>query len=64
MNNRKFNDYFDVIYPTLQIDAPNWANYLHLEFDEESKLFTRLHDKHDDFDFPVFSILKLSSDIP
>ena len=35
--------------------APKWANYidLHLEFDEDGKLFTRLHDKRDDFDFPI-----------
>ena len=33
-------------------DAPKWANYLdHLEFDEDGKLFTRLYDKRDDFDF-------------
>ena len=48
LNNAKFNDYIDVIYPKeLEIkdttDAPKWANYLdHLEFDEDVKLFTRL----------------------
>ena len=42
----KFNDYIDVIYPKeLDIkdttDAPKWDNYLdlHLEFDEDDKLF-------------------------
>ena len=42
LNNPKFNDYIDVIYPKeLEIkdttDAPKWANYLdlHLEFDED-----------------------------
>ena len=32
-------------------DAPKWANYLdlHLEFDEDGKLFTQLYDKPDDF---------------
>ena len=32
-----------------------WANYLDLllEFDEDGKLFTRLFDKSDDFDFPI-----------
>ena len=47
--NPKFNDYIDVIYPKeLEIKdttyAPKRANYLdhHLEFDEDSKLFTRL----------------------
>ena len=50
LNNPKFNDYIDVIYPkeletkhTCTTDAPKWANYLdHLEFDEDGKLFTRL----------------------
>ena len=46
MNN--YINYIDVIYPKeLEIndttDAPKWANYLdHLEFDEDSKLSTRL----------------------
>ena len=35
-------------------DAPKLANYIdHLEFDEDGKLFTRLYDKRDDFDFPI-----------
>ena len=71
MNNPKFNDYIDVIYPKeLEIKdttgAPKWPNYLdlHLEFDEGSKLFTRLYDKHDDFDFPIVHVPHLSSNIP
>ena len=62
--------YFDVIYPQeLEIknttDAPKWANYLnHLEFDEEGKLFTRLYDKRDDFDFPIVNFPYLCSNIP
>ena len=46
LNNPKFNDYIDVIYPKkLEIKdttyAPKWVNYLdHLEFDEDCKLFT------------------------
>ena len=49
LNNPKFNDYIDVIYQKeLEIkyttDAPKWPNYLdlHLEFDEDGKLFTQL----------------------
>ena len=70
MNNPKFNDYIDVIYPKeLEIkdttDAPKLANYLdHLEFDEDCKLFTRLYDKRDDFDFPIVNVPYLSSNIP
>ena len=70
MNNPKFNDYIDVIYPKeLEIkdttDAPKWANYLgHLEFDEDGKLFTRLYDKRDDFDFPIVNFAYLTSNIP
>ena len=68
MNNPKFNDYIDVIYPKeLEIkdttDAPKLANYLdHLEFDEDGQLFTRLYDKRDDFDF--HNVPYLSSNIP
>ena len=64
-------EYIDVIYPKeLEIkdttDAPKWANYLdlHLEFDEDGKPFTRLYDKRDDFDFPIFHFPYLSSNIP
>ena len=48
LNNPKFNDYIDVIYPKEfetkhTTDAPKWANYLdHLELDEDGQLFTRL----------------------
>ena len=70
MNSPKFNDYMDVIYPKeLEIkdttDSPKWANYLdHLEFDEDGTLFTRLHDKRDDFDFPIVNFPFLGSNIP
>ena len=38
------------------------ANYLdlHLEYDEDDKLFTRLYDKRDDFDFPIVNVPYLS----
>ena len=47
-------------------DAPKLANYIdHLEFDEDGKLFTRLYDKRDDFDFPIVNCpWYLSSNIP
>ena len=36
-------------------DAPQRTNYLdpRLEFDEDGKLYTRLYDKRDDFNFPI-----------
>ena len=71
LNNPKFNDYIDVIYPKeLEIkdttDVLKWANYLdlHMEFDEDGKHFTRLYDKHDNFDFPVVNFAYLSINIP
>ena len=47
-------------------DSPKWANCLglHMEFDEDVKLFTRLYDKRDDFDFPIVNCPYLSSNIP
>ena len=43
-----------------------WANYLdlRLEFDEDGRLNTRLYDKRDDFDFPIFNLPYLSRNIP
>ena len=47
-----------------------WANYhvLRLEFNnEDGKLYTRLYEKRDDFDFPmapIVNFLYLSSNIP
>ena len=47
-------------------DAPKWANNLdlHLEFDEDGKLFIRLYDQRDDFDFPIVNFPYLRSNIP
>ena len=71
LNNPKFNDYIDVIYPKeletkYTTDAPKWVNNmdLHLEFVEDGKLFTRLYDKRDDFDFPIDNFPYLSSNTP
>ena len=54
--------YIDGIYPKeLEIkdttDRPKWANHLdlHLEFDEDGKLFTLLYHKRDYFS--VFGIM-------
>ena len=73
LNDHKFNDYIDVIYPkeleikdTTYMYAPKWANYLdlRLEFDEDGKLCIRLYDKRDHFDFPMVNFTYLGSDIP
>ena len=62
LNNPKCNEYIEIKDNT---GAPKWPNYLdhHLEFDE-GKHFTRLYDKHDDFDFPIVHVPYLSSNIP
>ena len=46
-------------------DAPKLANYLdlRLEFDDDGKLYTRLFNKRDDFDFPIVNLPNLSSNI-
>ena len=71
LNNTKFNDYIDVLYPEDLENkdttyAPKWTNYidLRLEFDEDGKLYTRHYDKRVDFDFPIVNLSYLSSNIP
>ena len=71
MNNSKFNDNIDVIYPyEIEINdttyAPKWANYLdlRLDFDEDGKLCIRLYDKRDEFNFPIIYFPFLNSNIP
>ena len=62
LNNPKFNDYIDVIYPN-ELEIRDTTDYLdvHLEFDEDGKLFTRLYDKRDS---PMVNFPYLSSNIP
>ena len=57
LNNSRFGDFFDRIYPTeLEIkdttDTDRFASYLdlHLEIDSEGRLRTKLYDIRDDFD--------------
>ena len=71
IGHHKFNYYIDVLYrKELEIknttDAPKWANYIdrRLEFYKDGKLYTRLYDKCDDFDFPTNNFPYLSSNIP
>ena len=70
LNNVKFSEYLDSIYPSeLEIkdtsDSPKFVNFLdlHLEIDKD-KLFTSLYDKRDDFNFNIVNFPFLSSNIP
>ena len=65
-NNKKFGDYVNKIYPSqLTVEKANTyddlADYLDLTFiiGNNNRLYTKLYDKRDDFDFPF-----LSSNIP
>ena len=70
-NNKKFGDYVKEIYPSqLTVEKANTsddlANYLDLTFIIESnnRLYTKLYDKRDDFDFHIVNFPFLSSNIP
>ena len=70
-NNKKFGDYVNEIYPSqLTVEKANTsddlANYLDLTFIIESnnRLYTKLYDKRDDFDFHIVNFPFLSSNIP
>ena len=68
MNNSKLNDYIDIIHPEeLEIndttDAPKWANYLDLRL-EAGKLYIRLYDKRDEFNFHIVNFVYLNCNIP
>ena len=70
-NNKKFGDYVKEIYPSqLTVEKANTsddlANYLDLTFIIESnnRLYTKLYDKRDDFDFHMVNFPFLLSNIP
>ena len=70
-DNKKFGDYVKEIYPSqLTVEkahtSDNLANYLDLTFIIESnnRLYTKLYDKHDDFDFHIVNFPFLWSNIP
>ena len=70
-NNKKFGDYVKEIYPSqFTVEKANTyddlANYLDLTFIIESnnRLYTKLYDKRDDFDFHIVNFAFLSSNIP
>jgi hypothetical protein len=60
LNNSKFGDFIDRIYPIEletkdTTDTDRSASYLdiHLEIDSEGRLKTILYDKRDDLNFPI-----------
>ena len=70
-NNKKFGNYVKEIYLSqLTVEKANTsddvANYLDLTFIIESnnRLYTKLYDKRDDFDFHIVNFPFLSSNIP
>ena len=70
-NNEKFGNYVKEIYPSqLTVEKANTSddleNYLDLTFIIESnnRLYTKLYDKRDDFDFHIVNFPFLSSNIP
>ena len=70
-NNKKFGDYVKEIYPSqLTVEKANTsddlANYLDLTFiiERNNRLYTKLYDKCDDFDFHIVNFPFLSSNIP
>ena len=71
INNPKFGDYIDFIYPVeLEIkdttDADHHASYLDLlmKYDNFHRLQVKLYDKRDDFNFNIVNFPFLSSNIP
>ena len=70
-NNKKFGDYVKEIYPSqLTVEKANTsddlANCLDLTFiiGSNNRLYTKLYDKRDDFDFHIVIFPFLSSNIP
>ncbi len=71
LNNPRFGDYLDHIYPReLEIkdttDSAKSASYLDilLALDDERKLMTKLYDKRDDFSFQIVNFPFLCGNIP
>ena len=71
LNNSKFVDFVDRIYPIeLEIkdttDTDRSASFLnlHLEIDSEGRLRTKPYDKRDDFNFPIVNFPFICSNIP
>ena len=71
LNNSKFSDYLDFIYPselgikdtTESTKSTPYFDCL-LEIDNSGKLSTKLYDKRDDFNFPLVNVPFLCDNIP
>jgi len=70
MNNARFGDYLDHIYPneleakdTTDTERSAFYIELHLEIDNGGKSKTKLYDKCDDFTFPIVNFPFISSNI-
>jgi len=71
LNNKNFSNVLHLIYPVELVvkdttDSPNSASYLNLNLgrDINGTLTTKLHDKRDDFNFPIVNYPFLNSAIP
>ena len=71
LNNSRFGDFVDRIYPIeVEIkdttDTYRSASYLdlHLEIDSEGRMRTKLYDKRDDLNFPIVNFSLICSNIP
>jgi len=67
----RFGDFVDRIYhievgikDTTDTDRSASCLDLHLEIDSEGRLRTKLHDKSDDFKFPIVNFLFICRNIP
>ena len=60
-NNKKFGDYVKEIYPSqLTVEKANTSD----DLANNNRLYTKLYDKRDDFDFHIVNFPFLSSNIP
>ena len=71
LNNNKFKDHLHLIYPNeLEIkdttETVNSSSYLdlHLSINNTGRLYTKLYDKRDDFNFQIVNFPFLCSNIP
>jgi hypothetical protein len=71
INNSRFAEFLPLIYPPelevkVTTDTASSASFLdlYLEFDDSSKLSTKLYNKRDDFNFKIINFPNICSNIP